>query len=164
MTNNDILRRLRFALDLPDQKAVALFSMDPATATTLSAAQYQSRLCKETEDGFHSCSDAELRAFLDGLIVSKRGLREHGTAPAAVEPGARLSKNDILKKLRIAMGYREQEMLEVLKLGGVELSKSELGALFRGPQHKHFRTAGDQVVRAFLRGLTSRLRGEPEAP
>lgn len=173
MNNNDILRRLRFAFDFSDQDAVKLFSMDPASSVQLSRDDFKARLLKEEESGFVACSDHELGAFLDGLIVSKRGPRDNSPAASASQSSKknapadsaqakaadfRLSKNDILKKLRIAMNYREAEMLSVLELGGSSMSKSELGALFRNPKHKHYRPCGGQVLRNFIKGLTQTLR------
>lgn len=164
MNNNDILRRLRFAFDFSDRKASELFSLDPASSASMSAEQLKARLLKDGEDGFQPCSDPELMAFLDGLIVLRRGLREPPPGTTAVKgtqaapQTKRLSKNDILKKLRIAMNFREAEMLHTLQLGGSKLSKSELGALFRNPRHKHFRACGNQVLRAFIKGLTQQLR------
>lgn len=159
MENNDVLRRLRYAFDLSDELASQFFSLDPSNQAPLDKTQFAARLLNEEDAGVVPCSDPELSAFLDGLIVHKRGLRESAPSPA-VAPSAevRLSKNDILKKLRIAMSFRETEMLDTLKAGGMELSKSELGALFRSPQHKHFRTCGNQVLRAFIKGLTLQLR------
>jgi uncharacterized protein YehS (DUF1456 family) len=49
-------------------------------------------------------------------------------------------------------------MLELLRLGGMPMSASELTALFRKPDHKHYRPAGDQLLRNFLKGLTTKLR------
>jgi uncharacterized protein YehS (DUF1456 family) len=160
MNNNDILRRLRFTFDFSDKAAVALFTADPASTAELELKDFKARLLKEEEVGFVPCSDLELGAFLDGLIVSKRGLREPAPEAQAKPADFRLSKNDILKKLRIAMNFREAQMLEVLKSGGSELSKSELGALFRNPSHKHFRPCGNQVLRNFIKGLTESLRSE----
>ena len=158
MTNNDILRRLRFAFDFSDQAAVKLFILDPSSNIKIDKKAFINRICKEDDDDFVACSDAELAAFLDGLIVSKRGLREPVQAVQPVKNDFRLSKNDILKKFRIAMNFKEQDMLDTLKLGGSELSKSELGALFRKPQHKHYRSCGGQVLRNFIKGLTATLR------
>ncbi|RBP49758.1 DUF1456 family protein [Arenicella xantha] len=162
MNNNDILRRLRFAFDFSNKQATSLFALDPSSSVTMTQAAFLARLAKDDDDDFVECSDTELAAFLDGLIVTKRGLRET-PLPAAAAPSSkasRLSKNDILKKLRIAMSFQEQQMLEMLKLGGTELSKSELGALFRSPSHKHYRACGNQVLRAFIKGLTLTLRDE----
>ncbi|MFT5572550.1 MAG: hypothetical protein ACI9FR_001473 [Cryomorphaceae bacterium] len=160
MNNNDILRRLRFAFDFSNKDAVGLFSLDPSSISAMTQSEFLARLAKDEDDDFVECSDIELCAFLDGLIVSKRGLREPAPAPSEKPPHFRISKNDILKKLRIAMSYREQEMMETLKGGGSELSKSELGALFRAPGHKHYRACGGQALRNFIKGLTITLRGE----
>lgn len=158
MNNNDILRRLRFAFDFSNKDSVALFSADPSSSVKINQAEFLARLAKDDDDDFVACSDAELCAFLDGLIVSKRGMREPAPEPAEKPADFRMSKNDILKKLRIAMSFKEQEMLATLEQGGGTLSKSELGALFRAPGHKHYRACGGQVLRNFIKGLTVQLR------
>ena len=151
MTNNDILRSLRFIFDLPDNKAVELFSKDPNSMVDMNKTGFQGRIAKEDDDNFIDCNDVELAAFLDGLIAQKRGLREDQKITPAI---TRLSKNDVLKKLRIALNFREDDMLSTLKSGGTTLSKSELSALFRKPDHKHYRSCGNQVLRNFLKGLS----------
>lgn len=165
MNNNDILRRLRFAFDFSDRQLLALFSADSNSSVFLSKDALSARLKKDTEAEFITCSDTELAALLDGLIVAKRGVRKNGTQNNAnpLVTTERLTKNDVLKKLRIALGYRDDDMLETLKLGGASLSKSEFSALFRTPDHKHFRTCGNQILRAFLKGLTKRLRPNIDA-
>lgn len=160
MNNNDILRRLRFAFDFSNQAAVALFALDPSSSIKITKNDFLARLAKDDDDDFIACSDIELCAFLDGLIVSKRGLKEPAPAPSSKPEGFRISKNDILKKLRIALSFREQEMMDTLHLGGSTLTKSELGALFRAPGHKHYRACGGQVLRNFIKGLTLQLRSE----
>jgi len=159
MNNNDILRRIRFAFDFSDKQAVSLFSQDPSSVVDMDKNGFLARIAKDDDETFVACSDAELCAFLDGLIVDKRGLREPAPKPASKPDNFRMSKNDILKKLRIAMSFREQEMLDTLEQGGATLSKSELGALFRNPGHKHYRACGNQVLRNFIKGLTLQLRG-----
>lgn len=160
MNNNDILRRLRFAFDFSNKEATGLFKLDPSSMAEMTQADFLTRLAKDEDDDFVPCSDAELAAFLDGLIVSKRGLREPAPAPASKPDGFRMSKNDVLKKLRIAMSFKEKEMLATLEQGGATLSKSELSALFRNSDHKHYRACGNQVLRNFIKGLTIQLRGE----
>lgn len=157
MNNNDVLRRLRFAFDFSDKTAVSLFSLDPNSSADMSQAGFLARLAKDDDEGFLPCTDIELAAFLDGLIVKRRGLRD--SAPAPAKPtNFKLSKNDILKKLRIAMSFRDEQMLATLAQGGTQLSKGELSALFRSPNHKHYRACGNQVLRYFIKGLTLQLR------
>ncbi len=161
MNNNDILRRLRFAFDFSDNNAVSFFGLDPSSNAPMNKEGYRARLTKDDDPDFVACTDGELCAFLDGFVVDQRGLKE--PAPEAQPPKGsdfRLSKNDILKKLRIALMFREDEMLETLEMGGTKLSKGELGALFRKPGHKHYRECGNQVLRNFIKGLTEQIRGE----
>lgn len=158
MNNNDILRRLRFAFDFSNKAASELFSLDPTSKVPMTQKDFLTRIAKEDDDNFKECTDLELTAFLDGLIVSKRGLREPAAKPVNKPADSRISKNDILKKLRIAMSFKEGDMLTTLEQGGTKLSKSELGALFRNPGHKHYRSCGNQVLRSFIKGLTEQLR------
>jgi uncharacterized protein YehS (DUF1456 family) len=114
-------------------------------------------LKKEDEEGFVNCSDDLLGYFLDGLILHKRGRKE-------IKPGetkksdSRLTNNAILKKLRIALELKEDDMLGILKLANVDISKSELTALFRKEGHKNYKECGDQFLRKFLKGLSIRYR------
>lgn len=159
MTHNDILRRLRFALKLKDSHAASLFSADPHNAIKIDSSGFKARIAKPEEEHCIATSDAEMAAFLDGLIADRRGLRPDAEPVPTPE---RLSKNEILKKLRIAFALREESMLKVLHRGGSKLSRSELGALFRKPGHKHYRECGDQVLRAFLMGLIDRPTDLPD--
>jgi uncharacterized protein YehS (DUF1456 family) len=114
-------------------------------------------LKKEDEEGFFNCGDSVLGYFLDGLILHKRGRKE-------IKPGetrksdTRLTNNTILKKLRIAMELKEDDMLAILRLADVDISKSELTALFRKEGHKNYKECGDQFLRKVLRGLSLRYR------
>lgn len=162
MNNNDILRRLRYAFDFSNKDATSLFKLDPNSNVEMTQASFMARIAKDDDKDFVACTDIELAAFLDGLIVSKRGLRSPSPdakkTPEKSLSEFRVSKNDILKKLRIAMSFKEQEMLATLQQGGTELSKGELSALFRNPSHKHYRACGNQVLRSFIKGLTAQLR------
>ena len=83
--------------------------------------------------------------FLDGFIVYKRGRRE--TKPGETKkPDTRLTNNTILKKLRIALELKEEDLLAVLKLADVDISKPALSALFRKEGHKNYKECGDQFL------------------
>lgn len=159
MTNNDILRRLRYALSINNDQMVEMFAKGNLT---VSHAQLHGWLMKEAaegeeqEAGFVPCPDAALSQFLDGLIAVRRGVRDD--APPQVIPN-RINNNLILRKLRIALNFKEEEMLGTLKLADFNLSKSELSALFRSREHKHYQDCGDQILRNFLIGLTAKYRG-----
>ena len=73
-----------------------------------------------------------------------------------------MSNNDILKKLRVALHLRNDEIIEILKLVNFNTSKSELGALFRDKDHPKYMECGDQILRNFLNGLIIHMRGPKE--
>lgn len=73
-----------------------------------------------------------------------------------------MSNNDILKKLRVALHLRDDEIVEILKLVDFRISKSELGAFFRREDHPNYKECGDQILRNFLNGLVIHMRGKRE--
>ena len=75
-----------------------------------------------------------------------------------------MSNNDILKKLRVALQLRDDEIVEILKLVNFNTSKSELGAFFRKEGHPKYKECGDQILRNFLNGLVIHLRGPKDNP
>lgn len=75
-----------------------------------------------------------------------------------------MTNNDILKKLRVALRLRDDDILEILTLVDFKISKSELSAFFRKEDHPNYRECGDQVLRNFLNGLVLHLRGTKENP
>lgn len=155
MMNNDILRRLRYALRINDQKMIEIFKLDEYEITQ---DQLTAFMKKEEEEGFQNCNNNVMKHFLDGLIVSRRGKRE--VKPGEIKkPDPPLNNNSILKKIRIALEFKEEDMLETLNLAEVEISSSELSALFRAEGHKHFKPCGDQFLRNFLQGLVIKYRG-----
>lgn len=158
MNNNDILRRLRYAFDFSDKKATNLFKIGSNSTIEISQAQFNQLITKEDDKDFVECTDPQLAAFLDGIIIDRRGAREPKAGEKSAPPIERISKNDILKKLRIALNYKEQDMLDALRIGGSNLSKGELSAFFRKPGHKHYRQCGDQALRNFIKGITTILR------
>jgi len=75
-----------------------------------------------------------------------------------------MTNNDIFKKLRVALMLRDDEIVEILKLVDFNITKSELGALFRKEDHPNYMECGDQILRNFLNGLVIHLRGTKENP
>ena len=73
-----------------------------------------------------------------------------------------MNNNDILKKLRVALQLRDDEIVEILKLVDFPISKAELGAFFRREDHPNYKECGDQILRNFLNGLVLHLRGPKE--
>lgn len=75
-----------------------------------------------------------------------------------------MTNNDILKKLRVALMLRDDQIVEILELVDFRISKSELGAFFRAEDHPNYVECGDQVLRNFLNALVIHLRGTKENP
>ena len=70
-----------------------------------------------------------------------------------------MTNNDILKKLRVALKLRDEDIIEILKLVDFPVSKSEVNALFRTEDHPNYKECGDQLLRNFLNGLIIYNRG-----
>lgn len=70
-----------------------------------------------------------------------------------------LTNNDILKKLRVALELKDEDVIKILKLAEFDISKSELNALYRKPDHPNYKSCGDQLLRNFLNGLIIYKRG-----
>jgi uncharacterized protein YehS (DUF1456 family) len=156
LTNNDVLRRVRYVFDFDDAKMVALFGLGGGEVTR---EQVSAWLKRDEDPAFEACPNVQLATYLNGLIVERRGKKD-GPMPV---PERRLTNNIVLKKLRIALDLRDDGMLETLKLAGFEFSKHELSALFRKPDHKHFRPCQDQVLRSFLKGMQFKYRTDTAA-
>jgi len=153
VTNNDVLRRIRYAFDFSDSKMIALFGLADHQVTR---AQISDWLKKDDDPSFQECSDTHLAIFLNGLINDKRGKKE---GPQAV-PEQRLNNNIIFRKLRIALNLKAEDILEILGLAGVRISEHELSAFFRRQDHKDYRECKDQILRNFLKGVQIKYRAD----
>jgi len=169
MNLNDVLRRIRYTFDFNDSQMIEMFA---AADHPVTREQVCAWLKQEADEGFLPIEDRDMALFLNGLINARRGRRD-GPAPV---PEARLSNNMVLMKLRIALNLQSEDVRAVLAETGLNFSNHELTALFRRPDHKHYRQCEDQLLRNFLKGLQGRLRvaavseaepdpePEPEAP
>lgn len=151
MTKDDVLRRVRYTFDFSDSKMIELFAHG---GIEVSREQVSDWLKKDEDPAFELCPDRALAAFLNGLIVDRRGKKE-GAQPALEDV---LSNNQILRKLRIALDLKEADMLALMNDAEMPVSKPELSALFRSPGHKNYRECKDQFLRNFLRGMQLKYR------
>lgn len=155
MINNDVMRSIRYMLDLSDDKVVEITRL-AGPEFPIEKTDVQAYLKKDDEEGFVACDDRVLAHFLDGLVFHYRG-RDESLPQRPVE--TRVTNNVVLKKLRVAFQLKDVDMHQIFEAAGFPVSKPELSALFRQPGHKNFRLCGDQLLRNFLKGLTLRLRG-----
>jgi len=149
--NNDILRSIRYTFDFSDVKMIALFGLANHPVTR---EQLNGWLKKDDDPAYQRCRDIQLAIFLNGLIIDKRGKKE-GPQP---RPEPRLTNNIILRKLKIALNLKSEDILEIMALAGFRLSQHELSAFFRKPAHKHYRECKDQILRNFLKGMQLKYR------
>lgn len=155
MTNNDVLRRIRYTFNFSDDKMIALFKLAEHDVTR---EQVSNWLKKEDDSAYVNCTDKHLAIFLNGLINDLRGKKDG----PQIEPEKKLSNNIILRKLTIALNLQAEDTLEILDLADLRISKHELSAFFRKPGHKHYRICKDQVLRNFLFGMQLMYREEDE--
>ncbi len=153
MTNNDVLRRIRYIFDFGDDKMIALFAQAECEVTR---AQVSDWLKKEDQDDYQALSDSQLATFLNGLINDRRGKKE-GAQPT---PETKLTNNIIFRKLKIALDLRDDDILAIMKLADLRMSRHELSAFFRKRGHKHYRECKDQILRNFMKGLQVKYRSE----
>ncbi len=153
MTNNDILRRIRYIFDFDDSKMIAVFGLADYKVTR---EQVSAWLKKDADPALQKLSDVQLASFLNGLIIDRRGQKE-GAQP---EPEQQLTNNIVFRKLKIGLDLKAEDVLEILALSDMRISKHELSALFRKPGHKHFRKCNDQILRNFLNGLLLKYHGK----
>jgi uncharacterized protein YehS (DUF1456 family) len=153
MTNNDVLRSLRYALDLGNATVLACFA---EVSVELAPEHLAALLKNENEPGFEPMPDELLAAFLDGFVQKRRGKRE-GQDDGQPRRGD-LTNNRILRSLRIALELKDTDILEIMELAGVSVSKAELNALFRREDHRNYQACGNQFLRNFMRGLALRYR------
>ena len=151
MLNNDVLRRVRYILDFGDKKMIDIFGLVDFNISREKLSQW---LKKDDDAEFQKCKDVELATFLNGLIIEKRGKRD-GDQPIAEKS---LTNNIVFRKLNIAFDFKAEDVIKVLALADFDLSKHELSAFFRKPNHKNYRECKSQVLRNFLVGLQKKTR------
>jgi uncharacterized protein YehS (DUF1456 family) len=145
VTNNYFLRRLRYTFDFNDTKMIELWALADKEVTR---EQVTAWLKKDDIN----CSDRMLAIFLNGLINDLRGKKDG----PQMEPESRLNNNIILRKLKIALNLRDDDICEIINSAGLTIGKSELSAFFRKIRHQHYRELQDQILRKFMQGLQAK--------
>ncbi|MBM7573022.1 DUF1456 family protein [Aquibacillus albus] len=168
LDNNDILIRIRYALDIKDHKMVEIFELGGVEVTVDDVQKLLTKAKDEydeediDDDGHIKCTNAMLESFLNGLITFKRGKQDR--KPGQPDNPERLIKNQsnvnnvLLKKLKIALTLTSEDMIDILAKAGVRVSKGEISALLRKEGHKNYKECGDKFARNFLKGLALSYR------
>ncbi len=153
MKNNDILRRIRYTFDFSDSKMIEIFGLAEVEVTR---AEISDWLKKEDDPAAQGIYDKQLAIFLNGLIYLKRGKRE-GPQP---KPEKSLNNNIIFRKLKIALNLKDDDIVDILNLVDMRVSKHEINAFFRNPKQSQYRACKDQFLRNFLHGMQLKYRIE----
>lgn len=151
MINNDVLRSIRYMLNVSEFKLVEIVKLGGGEVTQ---PEMNTFIKKEDEPGFEECGHKVMSHFLNGLIYLKRG-KDESRPPLAPELP---TNNVVLKKLRVAFELKDDDIIAMLDKAGFKVSKTELSAFFRKEGHANYRPVGDQFLRNFLKGLTQKLR------
>ncbi|MGM0751587.1 MAG: DUF1456 family protein [Bacillota bacterium] len=165
LNNNDLLIRLRYALDLKNTEMVEIFELGGIELSkeevlkVLTKTQYSDDFEDDIlEDEDHiPCDDEMFESFLNGFIIFKRGPKPG--QQERPELTYEHVNNLLLKKVKIALSLTSEDMIEILDLAGVTITKGELGAIMRREGHNNYRVCGDRYARNFLKGLAIRYRG-----
>ena len=166
MDNNDLLIRLRYALDIKNNDMVDIFKLGGVelskeevlkvlTKTPESDDEDDDSIWAEQEsDDYIKADDHLFESFLNGFIIFKRGRQEPKPGQPEIQPLMNeRSNNLLLKKVKIALQLTSEDMLEIWDLAGVTVTRGELGALLRKVGHKNYKECGDRYARNFLKGL-----------
>lgn len=174
MKNNDILIRVRYALDIKNSDMVEIFKLGGIEVTK----EEVLKMLIKSKDSYHNeadndgdigeneenmkCNNYMLEAFLNGFIIFKRGKQDpkpgQPEGPALSIKDKESINNIMLKKLKIALALTSEDMLDILAAAGVVITKGELSAVFRKVGHKNYKECGDRYARNFLKGLAIKYR------
>jgi len=157
MTNNDVLRSLRYTFNFNDSEMINIFELAEHKVDRELVSQW---LKKDEDQSFKIFLDIELCIFLNGLINKNRGKKDG----PQIAPEKRINNNIVFKKLKIALDLKSDDVIEIMKLADFDISGHELSAFFRKKGHKNYRTCKDQILRNFLKGLQRKHRPSSEAP
>ena len=157
MNNNNRLVRIRYALDMKDSDMMDIMHLG---GSDLSKEEVKALLKKvESEDSENEyekvCDNETLERFLNGFIISKRG---ESSQKMPLELTNENVNNLLLKKMKIALSLKSEDILDVLNDAGVSISKSELSAVLRKEGHRNYKPCGDRYIRNFLKGLALTYR------
>ncbi len=159
MDNNELFKRLRYALQIDDSTATRILKQGGLKATKEQVSSW--RLNDDHAD-YQGCPNEVISAFLAGFIVEKRGVQAGKPVP---EPSTSyIENNSVLKMMKIALELRSEDLEQIIVAGGAKLTASEISALLRKPGSRNYRQCGDQVLRQFINGVAQTQRDKEPSP
>ncbi len=151
LSNNDILKRLRYTFNFSDEEMIDIFKQVNVVVTRALVSDW---LKAEEAVEFKHIYDNQLAAFLNGFINLKRGKREGAQPPIE----QKLDNNLILKKLKIALALKTEDIVAILSLVDLKVSNAEITAFLRNSKQPKYVPFMDQFLRNFLLGLQLKFR------
>lgn len=174
MNNNDILIRLRYALEIRNSDLVEIFKLGGIEVTQEEVMKMLIKSKNSDHDDIDNNDDIEendekikctyfmIDSFLNGFIIFKRGQQGSKTgqheSPAPSMKSSESVNNLMLKKLKIALSLTSDDILDILNEAGIIISKGELSAVLRKEGHRNYKECGDKYARNFLKGLAIKYR------
>ena len=145
MKSSLLFQRITKALYLNINDLVSIYEIE---AFPKSKEELRAMLQDEHSKRFKGASYEDLGIFLDGLITKNRG-----KSPNTPQEEQTLNNNLVLKKLRVALNLKSHEMVMLFALVDVDISPSQINALFRNETHKNYRLCSDKMLLDFLDGV-----------
>lgn len=145
---NDILFKIKTALSLDDDSIIKAYTL---AEYEMSQERLTSILKRHQDKGYEEATYEELGLFLDGLVLLKRGA--NNKEKKEDDEVVALTNNLILKKLRVALELKEPELIILFALAEVNITKRQIGSLFRKEGSKNFKSCSDELLLSFLEGL-----------
>jgi uncharacterized protein YehS (DUF1456 family) len=149
VTQNDVLRSVRYLLNVTDAKLGDIIRLGGGDVRQ---ADLVAMLKRDDEEGYRECGDVLLAHCLNGVVIYKRGRDESRPPPPVEVP---VTNNVVLKRLRVAFELKDDDIIALIAKTGLRVSKGELGAFFRRPDHRNYRDCGDQFLRNLIKGLSA---------
>jgi uncharacterized protein YehS (DUF1456 family) len=73
-----------------------------------------------------------------------------------------MKNNDILRRLRYAFDFGDDKMMKIFKLGGLEVSRSQLSDYLKKEEDENHKALNDRIFANYLNGLIINFRGPKE--
>jgi len=145
MTNNFVLISIMNAINLDKVSVLKAYKLVDKKVTQ---DDVEDILREEKDEKFILLSDEGFELFLNGLIAFKRGPSDKKAKKQKIN----FSNNIILKKLKIALDLKDEDIIEIFSNDGLEITKSQLTAYFRRDGHINYRKCSDSLLKRFING------------
>jgi uncharacterized protein YehS (DUF1456 family) len=152
MTNNSVLQKIQFALRLTPAHIVRIYKAVGFPMDDKKAIGYFIDVTRHED--YLACPNQAVAAFLEGLIIERRGVNEKNPGPPQITELA-LDNNDVFKKLRIALDLHTEDLEAILERSNtdIDIEKVDFSSIFRKKGHKHYKGCPDALLEAFLLGV-----------